>query len=135
MGIETIKFKDKLFAIIIRRNYIPPGLNFVTNDKDPLQVGIHNVNRSKKYKAHYSLPFKKLNELRANKIYYIRKGRIKVDFYDENSHKFCYSILVPGDLVLFLKGGHGIKILNDSIMIEIKQGPYRGAGKEKRFIV
>lgn len=133
MGIEKIYHNDELFAIIIRNGDHEEGTHFFTEDKHSFQVGVHNVKESKRYRAHISLPFKNLEKLESNKIYYIKKGKVGIDFYNNNGNKTEYSILNIGDLILFVNGGHGVDILEDTIMIEIKQGPYRGVEIEKKF--
>ena len=38
-----------------------------------------------------------------------------------------------GDFVLLLGGGHGIKFREDTILLEVKQGPYKGESEKTRF--
>ena len=42
-------------------------------------------------------------------------------------------ILNQGDVVLLAYGGHGFEMLEDSEMIEVKQGPYAGDMDKVRF--
>ena len=42
-------------------------------------------------------------------------------------------ILYQGDVVLLAYGGHGLEMLEDSEMIEVKQGPYAGEMDKIRF--
>ena len=42
-------------------------------------------------------------------------------------------ILVAGDVVLLARGGHGFEMLEDSELIEVKQGPYAGDKDKTRF--
>ena len=54
----------------------------------------------------------------------IKSGKVRVNFYDENKIYFQSEILNKGDVILLVKGGHGFEMLEQSEMIEIKQGPY-----------
>jgi hypothetical protein len=36
--------------------------------------------------------------------------------------------------VIFLDGGHGFEVLEDTKLIEVKQGPYPGKDKDKELI-
>jgi hypothetical protein len=66
-------------------------------------------------------------------VLYIKKGKVRVDFYD-NKKKYAFSsILNKGDVVLLADGGHGFKMIEDSEIIEIKQGPYCGEEDKVRF--
>jgi hypothetical protein len=42
-------------------------------------------------------------------------------------------LLRAGDLIVFLAGGHGFRLLEDCVMLEIKQGPYSGVDEKTRF--
>lgn len=64
---------------------------------------------------------------------FIRKGRLRVDFYDENRSYLQSRILGAGDVILLIEGGHGFEVLEDVEMIEVKQGPYVGEHDKTRF--
>jgi uncharacterized protein YjlB len=54
----------------------------------------------------------------------VRKGRVRVDFYrdDESYVESCE--ITTGDVILLSTGGHGFEMIEESEMIEVKQGPY-----------
>jgi hypothetical protein len=56
-----------------------------------------------------------------------------VDFYDEEQNYFESRILERGDVILLSFGGHGFVMLEESEMIEVKQGPYAGDADKTRF--
>ena len=132
--IEKIEHSGELLAIIIRDSYEKSGLNFVTDKNTSFQVGFHNVEKGKRYKAHISLPFEKLENFIANKIYYVKEGKIMVDVYNKQNEKVKDVELNKGDLILFVCGGHGVDVMDNAKLIEIKQGPYRGVEDEKKFL-
>ena len=39
--------------------------------------------------------------------------------------------LQAGDIVIAVSGGHGFRIQEDTVLLEIKQGPYPGFGADK----
>jgi hypothetical protein len=39
-----------------------------------------------------------------------------------------------GDTIFFVAGGHGFTMLEDSKIIEVKQGPYFGKDKDKLML-
>jgi mannose-6-phosphate isomerase-like protein (cupin superfamily) len=63
----------------------------------------------------------------------IKRGRLRVDFYDNNRSYLQSRILKDGDIILLATGGHGFEVLDDIEMIEVKQGPYAGDGDKTRF--
>ena len=52
----------------------------------------------------------------------MRSGRIRVDFYESDRTYVSSAILGAGDLMLLNTGGHGFEVLENTDMIEIKQG-------------
>jgi hypothetical protein len=43
-------------------------------------------------------------------------------------------VLNSGDTILLASGGHGFEMLEDTEMLEIKQGPYSGVTNDKTHI-
>ena len=64
----------------------------------------------------------------------MRSGRIRVDFYESDRTYVSSAVLLPGDLMLLNTGGHGFEVLEDTDMIEIKQGPYAEGKDKTRFV-
>ncbi len=64
-------------------------------------------------------------------VLFVRKGRILVNLYTEDKEHISSRELSAGDVILLCSGGHGLKILEDTEMIEVKQGPYSGTGNDK----
>lgn len=67
-------------------------------------------------------------------VLFIKKGILRVDFYDEYEDYLESKDLHAGDIILLISGGHGFQILEEVEMIEVKQGPYAGENDKKRFI-
>ena len=66
-------------------------------------------------------------------VLFIRSGRLRVDFYDESKTYLESRILEGGDVILLAHGGHGFEMLEDTEIVEVKQGPYAGEGDKTRF--
>lgn len=64
---------------------------------------------------------------------FIRKGKVKVDFYTKDKVFFESTIVESGDVLLLASGGHGFTMLEPTEMIEVKQGPYAGEEDKERF--
>lgn len=63
----------------------------------------------------------------------IKKGVLRVDFYDDAKQYIESIVLREGDIILLASGGHGFEVLENVEMYEIKQGPYIGEGDKIRF--
>ena len=53
--------------------------------------------------------------------------------YDEKQKHIATRFLKTGDTVILASAGHGIKVLQESLILEIKQGPYAGVD-DKEYI-
>ena len=58
------------------------------------------------------------------KVLFIKNGKVRVDFYDDEQNYLESRILLKGDVILLAFGGHGFEMLESSEIIEVKQGPY-----------
>jgi hypothetical protein len=66
-------------------------------------------------------------------VLFIKSGKIRVDFYSNEQEYFTSRILEQGDVILLSDGGHGFKMLENSEIIEVKQGPYIESMDKVRF--
>jgi hypothetical protein len=67
-------------------------------------------------------------------VLFIKSGKVRVDFYDEEQHYLESRVLPQGDVLLLAFGGHGFEMLEPTEMTEVKQGPYAGEADKTRFI-
>ncbi|MFC1940390.1 hypothetical protein ACFLXO_06900 [Chloroflexota bacterium] len=128
--IERIEHNGKLFALVMRASYKPKGVNFITPADNPLQLGVLVHRRNSKITPHVHMESAKtVNEIQ--EVLHIVKGRVEAEFYESEGRKFTSIVLTSGDTILLLSGGHGFNILEDSKIIEVKQGPYGGVEEDK----
>jgi mannose-6-phosphate isomerase-like protein (cupin superfamily) len=123
--IEYIKHQDKLLSVIIRRSFQKNGIEFFTPDDFSQQLGY--MNRPKGYEipphVHNLVP---RTVTLTQEVLFIKSGKVRVDFYDNDKVYLESRVLLEGDVILLADGGHGFKMLEQSEMIEVKQGPYSG---------
>ncbi len=130
--IEFIRKKDRLLAMIIRSEYTCEGINFLTPEDFSQQVAYMHHSAGKKIDAHiHNLSHR--NVFLTQEVLFIKKGSMRVDFYDAYEDYLESRILYTGDVVLLVSGGHGFEVLEEVEMIEVKQGPYSGEMDKKRF--
>jgi hypothetical protein len=130
--VEKIEKDGIIYAIIINSNFNKDGINFITEEKSILQMGIMSHNSGHKIKPHIHKPFKRKTE-GTNEVIYIKKGKVLVEFYNFNQEYFTSYDLNAGDWIILIEGGHGFKIIEDSVMIEVKNGPYAEDQDKVRF--
>jgi hypothetical protein len=66
-------------------------------------------------------------------VLFIKRGKVRVDFYDQNRQYLESRILFKGDVILLASGGHGFEMLEETEIIEVKQGPYAGSADKTKF--
>lgn len=130
--IEQIHYNEILLSVIIRREFQKDGIEFFTPDTFSQQIGYM------KRPINYVIPPHTHNAVQRDvhftqEVLFIKSGKIRVDFYDDNQSYLESRILFPGDVVLLAYGGHGFEMLEESEIIEVKQGPYAGERDKVRF--
>jgi hypothetical protein len=130
--IEKIVHNGKLLSIIIKNSYRKDGIDFFTPDDFSQQLGY--MNRPKDYEIaphiHNLVP---RNIVLTQEVLLIKSGKVRVDYYDDDKVYLESRVVEKGDVVLLADGGHGFKMLEQTEIIEIKQGPYCGEKDKIRF--
>jgi mannose-6-phosphate isomerase-like protein (cupin superfamily) len=130
--IERIVSNDQELALIIKRAYFNEGIKFFTPDTYSQQIGYMNRPTGYVIPPHVHNPVSR-EVLFTKEVLFIRSGRVRVDFYDEEKNYIESHILEAGDVILLAYGGHGFEMLEDCEIIEVKQGPYAGDRDKTRF--
>ena len=130
--LETIRHDGTVFAIIIMDSFRQPGVNFFTPENFSQQVAYLRHPRGKIIEAHLHNPVHR-EVLVTQEVIYIKKGKLRVDLYDAQTRYLESRILRTGDTIILVSGGHGFEILDETEMIEVKQGPYLGDNDKTRF--
>ena len=131
--IEKVKYKKKLYALIVRGKYRnKKGISFFTPKEATQQFGY-----MKHKKNHLIMPHKHNKRLTkiliTTEVIILFKGILRVDFYN-NKKKYLFSnIINEKDIIMLVHGGHGFKVLKNVEMIEVKQGPYSLASDKTKF--
>ena len=130
--IQLIKKKNKLLAMIIRNDYTCEGVDFITPNEYSQQVAYMHHPTGKVIDAHvHNLVHR--NVVMTQEVLVIKKGKLRVDFYDDYEDYLESIVLESGDIILLVSGGHGFTVLEEVEMLEVKQGPYSGDMDKKRF--
>lgn len=130
--IENIFNNEKLLSVIIRASYKSEGIEFFTPNDFSQQLAY--MNRAKDYiiKPHVHNSVQRDVHF-TQEVLVIKSGKVRVDYYDDDRNYLESRVLDQGDVVLLAYGGHGFEMLEDSEMIEVKQGPYAGEMDKIRF--
>jgi hypothetical protein len=130
--VESIECDGQLIATIIRAEKMPDETEFVTGDDVKQQVGFVVYPEGGIIPRHIHVPMER--HLRGtSEVLVIRKGMLEADFYTDGKEFICTRLLRQGDVLLLVSGGHGFRCLKDTVLLEVKQGPYLGPQEKQRF--
>ena len=130
--IETLKHGDQLLAVIVSNRFNEKGIHFFTPNDLSQQLAYMRHPAGKVIDPHVHNAVSRSVHF-TQEVLFIKKGKLRVDFYD-NGQKYLESrILEEGDVILLATGGHGFEVLEEIEMIEVKQGPYAGDQDKTRF--
>lgn len=128
---QEIKIGEKIVAIFHSTDEWKEGLDFLTSDSGFIQAGTWWYHSGKNLAAHKHLIYERESNL-TQEVIVIVSGRVLVELYDDNDTLFHTKELKQGDIGIMLTNAHGYKILEDNTkVVEIKNGPYPGAEKDR----
>lgn len=130
--IEQIVVDGKILGIIIRADYHKEGIAFFTPDDFSQQLGYMNRPKGHMIPPHVHNVVQRSVDL-TQEVLFVKSGKVRVDFYNDEKKYLESRILLQGDVVLLAHGGHGFQMLEASEMIEVKQGPFCGELDKVRF--
>jgi hypothetical protein len=130
---EPINHNGQMLALILRAGYHADGIRFFTPNDFSQQLGYMNRPQGYVIPPHVHNPVAREVQF-TKEVLFIKSGKVRVDFYDDEQHYLESRVLRQGDVVLLAFGGHGFEMLEASEIIEVKQGPYAGEGDKTRFI-
>ena len=121
--VKEIKDSDTIIAIIISRSFSKDGIEFFTPNDFSQQLGYMKRPAGYEIEPH-------VHKLVPREITYtqetilVKSGKIRIDLFSNDKQFLQSEILTTGDVILLAGGGHGFEFLEESELIEIKQGPY-----------
>lgn len=131
--IENIDHDGARLAIILSGQFSGEGIRFFTPGSFSQQLAYMKRPAGHVVEPHEHNPVPRVVE-NTQEVLFIRSGRVRLDLYAPGTREYLQSrILLPGDVVLLARGGHGLAMLEESEIVEVKQGPYAGDVDKTRF--
>ncbi len=125
-AVERIYDGDRnLLALIVRGSFDKPGITFFTEPDFSQQLAYMHHPAGKRIDAHLHRPLLR-SVTYTQETLIIKRGKLRVEFFDDRQAYLSSRTLAAGDVILLIRGGHGFEVLEDLVMIEVKQGPYTG---------
>jgi hypothetical protein len=131
--VYEVTYQNQLLSLIIYHDFNESGVHFFTPNELSQQLAFMSHPSGKIIQPHVHNPVPREVQY-TQEVLLIKKGKLRVDFYNEACDYLESQVLQAGDVILLIKGGHGFEVLEDVEMIEVKQGPYVGDKDKTRFV-
>jgi len=130
--LEQILSNGKPLAYIIRAEMNPEKTTFLTPPEFKQQVGFVVYPVDGEIQRHMHRPLER-HLVGTSEVLVVRHGRCEIDIYNNERELIATRELRQGDIMLMVDGGHGFRMLEDTVFLEVKQGPYTGIEEKERF--
>ncbi|MBA3530797.1 MAG: hypothetical protein H0T73_02595 [Ardenticatenales bacterium] len=124
--------EGKPLVLIVRASHSPEKTEFLTPSIFKQQVGFVVYPEGGTIRRHDHRPLER-HLVGTSEVLLLRQGRCEIDIYNDARELVATRELQTGDLMLMVGGGHGFRMLEDTIFVEIKQGPYTGIDEKELF--
>jgi quercetin dioxygenase-like cupin family protein len=131
LSAESITARDTTLALVVRAVPAAPGAQFVTPSEAGLQVGVLTHAEGTSIPRHAHRPVER-QVSGTSEVLLVRSGSCEVDIYDDEE-LIATTRLSSGDVIVLLAGGHALRMLEDTVLVEVKQGPYFGVEEKVRY--
>tara|TARA_B110000858_G_C17752833_1_gene450562 strand:- start:383 stop:796 length:414 start_codon:yes stop_codon:yes gene_type:complete len=122
-NIIKLKYKNKIYAYILKKEIFKNQYNFITNNTDPLQLGFFQMKDGDKSILHYHKNNKRIS-FKTSEYLYVISGSIEISFYSLHNNLLSNHKVKKGGSVLIFDLAHEIKYKNSTKLLEIKTGPF-----------
>lgn len=130
---NEIIFNNETYARIINLNNIEENLNFYSNDDEYIQVGTWHYEEGKVLDKHYHNYFER-SSYRTSEAVLVLTGEVECSIFTEDNNFIWKGLIKKNHLIIQLQGAHEYKIIKNSKVLEIKNGPYFGPEKDRTRI-
>jgi len=130
--IEHVMDGETTLAIIIHAEMSPQRTTFITPDEYKQQVGFVVYPAGGEVARHVHRQLER-QIFGTSEVLVVKQGRCEMDVYNDDRECIAIRELKQGDVLIMVAGGHGFRMLEDTVLLEVKQGPYTGVDEKERF--
>ena len=136
MNAQTVEYisdgEGRLLAITISHEHEAPDTEFMTTSDLNMQVGFIKYPEGGEIQPHVHLPIER-HLVGTGEVLVVREGKMEVLIFDDERRLVKKRLMSTGDILVLVSGGHGFRMLEDTVLMEVKQGPYTGLKEKERF--
>lgn len=132
LPVETIKDGDQTLAVFIRASEHRDRTEFVTAPDQNMQVGFVVYRKGGEIARHFHKAVKRTLTGTAE-VLFVQKGAAEIDVYNDAKELVATRTVSKGDTIVLAAGGHAFRMTQDTVFLEVKQGPYAGVDEKECF--
>jgi mannose-6-phosphate isomerase-like protein (cupin superfamily) len=121
-----------VYGFVLRKDATPDKTTFYSHPDDSQQVGHVVYQKGSKIPRHVHRIIKREIE-RTTEVLVVQSGACKCHFHDSAGLVMLTVELGTGDVLCILDGAHSFEFIQDTVLLEVKQGPY--LGKDEKLIL
>lgn len=136
-----ISIGDEVYAIHVSSGTLKDGSEWFGGQTEALQASRMVYSKDKTFRVHHHILNPRTIK-RTQEAFIVISGRVAVDIYDTPKPKDNWEAKLlgtleagPGEAVFVYRGGHGIRVLEDVVMFEVKAGQFSVVSEDKEFYV
>jgi hypothetical protein len=134
MPVQVVSDSDGsvLALFVTNTSDFSQGHNFLTQPSDSLQFAVFKHPQGHSIQRHWHPPYSRVLES-TSEVLVIQSGSVEASIYDLKFNLMHTQKLAEGDVAILISGGHGFEIIDEAVILEVKQGPYAGSEDKKVF--
>jgi hypothetical protein len=117
---------------IVSARFEPESTTFVTRPELKQQVGFIKYEAGGQVPRHVHTQLER-HLVGTSEVVLVRRGSCRLEIYGDDRRLVATRDLGRGDLILMIAGGHAFTMHEDTVLLEVKQGPYIGLDEKERF--
>jgi len=134
-AVEFVEGDGRLLAIVVRASFDERGTVPLTDESLPLQMSVMVKEEGEGSSAHIHIPSVAVDQEGRfrHEMLHVLDGRVDVGVHTGAGVLTGRVVLGPGDTILLFEG-HSTVFLERTRLVEIKEGPYPGPERDKRWL-
>lgn len=123
----------QVLAVLVRPEVAPPKVQFFTPPDWPLQVGriCYPAGHAIRPHRHNPVPRSGAGTM---EVLYVQAGHLALLLWDGTALRHRVSVAAGSLIILPLGSTHGFEILEPTVLLECKNGPYTDQATDKTFL-
>lgn len=128
---NKVEVDGEVYAILACAKDVKEGTEWFGEKYEPLQASRMNYKAWSEFRIHKHILNPRTIKF-TQEAFIVIKGKIEVGIYDDNCVMIGRLEAWEGEAIFVYRGGHGVRILEDSLLYEVKAGQFSAVSEDKK---